>query len=119
MHTIFIWSMYYLMVYICFFALDFTLGLSVSDGLFVVVTAAGLGMVVPTPGGIGAYHYLVMLGLGVLGIAKDDGVSFATWYTPVRLVMTIIAGVIGFGMLARARHRLKIQEADQSEGIAN
>ncbi len=102
LHTVFIWSMYYLMVYICFFAMDATDHLSASDGLFIVIVA-GLGMVVPTPGGIGAYHYLVMLGLGVLGVSNDDGVSFATLVHTGQLVMTIIAGIIAISVLARAR----------------
>jgi len=106
LHTIFIWLMYYLMVYICVFSLDATKDLSPSSGLFVMI-AAGFGMVVPTPGGIGSYHYLVMLGLGVLGVASDDGVSFATLVHTGQLVMTIIAGLLAFTVLSRARARKK------------
>ena len=102
LHTVFIWGMYYLMVYIVFFAMNSTSHLSASDGLFIMIVA-GLGMVVPTPGGIGAYHYLVMLGLGVLGIAKDDGVSFATLVHTGQMIMTIFAGLIAFAVLARVR----------------
>ena len=108
-HTVFIWAMYYLMVYVCFFAIEPTQHLTISDGLFIVIVA-GLGMVVPTPGGIGAYHYLVMLGLGVLGVAKDDGVSFATLVHTGQMVMTIIAGFIAFAVLARTRLRNAARE---------
>ncbi|WP_417600159.1 lysylphosphatidylglycerol synthase transmembrane domain-containing protein [Owenweeksia hongkongensis] len=107
LHTIFIWLMYYLMVYICVFSLDATKDLSPSSGLLVMI-AAGFGMVVPTPGGIGAYHYLVMLGLGVLGVASDDGVSFATLVHTGQLVMTVITGTIAAGFLWRARRRKKL-----------
>ena len=107
LHTIFIWLMYYLMVYICVFSLDATQNLSPSSGLLVMI-AAGFGMVVPTPGGIGAYHYLVMLGLGVLGVASDDGVSFATLVHTGQLVMTVITGTIAAGFLYRARRRKKL-----------
>lgn len=106
LHTIFIWLMYYLMVYICVFSLEATEDLSPSSGLFVMI-AAGFGMVVPTPGGIGSYHYLVMLGLGVLGVASDDGVSFATLVHTGQLVMTIVAGLTAFAVLSRARVRAK------------
>src|SRR5690606_12746390 len=96
LHTIFIWLMYYLMVYVYVFSLDATKDLSPSSGLLVMI-AAGFGMVVPTPGGIGAYHYLVMLGLSVLGVASDDGVSFATLVHTGQLVMTVISGTIAAG----------------------
>lgn len=112
-HTLFIWGMYYLMVYVCFFSMGATDHLSASDGLFIVIVA-GLGMVVPTPGGIGAYHYLVMLGLGVLGVAKDDGVSFATLVHTGQLIMTLIAGFIAFMALARIRALQSKGEAQSS-----
>lgn len=111
LHTIFIWLMYYLMVYVCVFSLDATKDLSPSSGLLVMI-AAGFGMVVPTPGGIGAYHYLVMLGLGVLGVASDDGVSFATLVHTGQLVMTVISGTIAAGFLYRARRRKKMAVSD-------
>lgn len=107
LHTLFIWLMYYLMVYICIYALPATEHLSPSSGLLVMI-AAGFGMVVPTPGGIGAYHYLVMLGLGVLGIASSDGVSFATLVHTGQLVMTVISGLIATGFLYRARKKKKM-----------
>lgn len=113
LHTIFIWLMYYLMVYICVFSLDATKDLSPSSGLLVMI-AAGFGMVVPTPGGIGAYHYLVMLGLGVLGVASDDGVSFATLVHTGQLVMTVITGTIAAGFLYRARRKKKLTGSNQT-----
>ncbi len=117
LHTIFIWVMYYLMVYIVFFAMDSTHHLSASDGLFIMIVG-GLGMVVPTPGGIGAYHYLVMLGLGILGVAKDDGVSFATLVHTGQMIMTILAGFIAFVVLARVRANRPDEETREKEGVA-
>ncbi len=113
LHTVFIWFMYYLMVYVCVFALPATESLDPSSGLFVMIVA-GLGMVVPTPGGIGAYHYLVMLALGVLGVSATDGVSFATLVHTGQLVMTIIAGLIAFAVMGRVRLRNKKLEALQA-----
>ena len=106
LHTLFIWLMYYLMVYVCVFSLDATEHLGPSSGLLVMV-AAGFGMVVPTPGGIGAYHYIVMLALGVLGVASSDGVSFATLVHTGQLLMTVISGIIATGFLYRARRKSK------------
>ncbi len=109
LHTLFIWLMYYLMVYVCIFALPATEQLTATDGLFVMIVA-GMGMVVPTPGGIGAYHYLVMVGLGILGVASDDGVSFATLVHTGQMVMTVVAGLLGFAALYRHRTKKKVYE---------
>lgn len=105
-HTLFIWGMYYLMIYVVVFALPATENIDPSSGLFLMIVG-GLGMVVPSPGGIGSYHYLVMLGMGVLGVAAADGVSFATLVHGGQFIMTLIAG--GIAALAIYRERRKIQ----------
>jgi hypothetical protein len=92
-HTLFIWVMYYLMIYVVFFALPATENIDLSSGLFIMIVG-GLGMVIPSPGGIGSYHYLVMLGMGVLGISATDGVSFATLVHSGQFVMTILSGLV-------------------------
>jgi uncharacterized membrane protein YbhN (UPF0104 family) len=105
-HTAFIWIMYFLMIYAVFYALPVTENIGISNGLFIMV-AGGMGMVVPAPGGVGSYHYLVMLAMGVLGISEADGLSFATLVHGGQLIMTIIAGIIAMPMLFRARRKLK------------
>lgn len=107
-HTAFIWLMYFLMIYIVIFALPATSEISVANALFVMI-AGGMGMVVPAPGGIGSYHYLVMLALGVLGINEADGLSFATLVHSGQMLMTLIAGVLALPMIYRARRILKKQ----------
>ena len=66
-HSFSIWIMYFLMTYICFFSMSETAHLTVGDGLFLLVLG-GIGMVIPTPGGLGSYHAIVMIGLAVLGV---------------------------------------------------
>ncbi len=105
-HTLFIWAMYFLMIYVVIFALPATEDISFGNGLFVMV-AGGMGMVVPTPGGIGSYHYLVQLALSVLGVDKADGLTFATLVHSGQLVMTLMAGFVAIPMVYRARRILK------------
>lgn len=105
-HTLFIWAMYYLMIYIVVFALPATSHVDPSSGLFLMILG-GLGMVVPSPGGIGSYHYLVMLGMGVLGVSASDGVSFATLVHGGQFVMTVISGFIALAFVYRERRKLK------------
>lgn len=93
LHTIFIWLCYYLMVHVVIYALPATSTLTFADTLFIMIVA-GLGMLVPAPAGIGSYHYAVVTGMGVLGIASDTGMAFATLVHTGQFVMTLIAGFI-------------------------
>ncbi|MFN4298491.1 MAG: lysylphosphatidylglycerol synthase transmembrane domain-containing protein [Thermaurantimonas sp.] len=93
LHTVFIWFCYYLMVHIVVYALPATEHLSLSDSLFIMIVA-GLGMLVPAPAGIGSYHYAVVTGMGILGIAADTGMAFATLVHTGQFIMTLAAGFI-------------------------
>jgi len=94
-HTIMIWVMYFLMTYLCFKAFPPTAHLGLLAGLMIQVFGS-LGMIIPTPGGMGSYHALVMAGLALYGIDQNDGFSFA-----MIIFFTInIFGNILFGILA-------------------
>ena len=107
-HTFSIWIMYFLMTYICFFSIEATSHLTVSDGLFLLVLG-GIGMVIPTPGGIGSYHAIVMIGLSVLGVGSvflsGDGdptnpaLLFPTIIHAAQTLVAIIMGSIGLLIL--------------------
>jgi len=105
-HTLFIWAMYYLMIYVVVFALDVTQDIDPGSGLFIMVVGS-FGMVIPAPGGIGSYHYLVMLGMTVLGISQADGVSFATLVHTGQMIMTIGSGVVASYAVFRERKKVK------------
>ncbi len=76
-HTIFIWIAYFLMIYVIFWAFKFTEHLSVLTGLTVFVMAS-FGMVAPSPGGIGTWHFMTIETLMLYGIAKTpDASAFA------------------------------------------
>lgn len=107
-HTFSIWIMYFLMTYVCFFAIEETSHLTISDGLFLLVLG-GIGMVIPTPGGLGSYHAIVMIGLSVLGVGKvylgEDGdpanpaLLFPTIVHAAQTLVAIIMGSVGMILL--------------------
>ena len=66
---------------------------------FFVSVAAGLGFVIPVPGGIGAYHYLVSKALVVLGLTPFVGTSFATLIHSSQSLMFVVTGALGFVFL--------------------
>lgn len=95
LHSINIWMMYFLMTYLCFKAFDPTASLGPLAGLMVFVFGS-LGMIIPTPGGMGSYHALVIAALLLYGINQNDAFSFA-----MIIFFTInIFGNILFGLIA-------------------
>lgn len=94
-YSIVIWAMYYLMTYICMFAFEPTQHLSPAAGLAVFVMGA-IGIVFPSPGGMGAYHYMIAQGLMMYGLTEADGFSFGNI---VFFSLTIFCNVL-FGVLA-------------------
>jgi len=107
-HTLFIWLMYYLMVYVVFFAVPETKDLTISDGLFIMAVGA-LGMVAPVPGGLGAYHGAVMIGLSLLGVPSDTALSFAVIVHTTQTLVAIISGPFAILITSiEKRKRLKL-----------
>ncbi len=75
-YTMGIWVCYYLMTYWCFNAFAPVAHLGATAGL-VVFLFGTLGMVFPSPGGMGSYHFLVIQALLLYGISSLDANSFA------------------------------------------
>ncbi len=76
LHSVNIWLMYFLMTWLCFFAFEPTSGLTAVVAL-VVFVFGGWGIVIPSPGGMGTYHFLVQTALQMYGINGDDAFSWA------------------------------------------
>ena len=100
-HSFSIWIMYFLMTYVCFFSMQETSHLSISDGLFLLVLG-GIGMVIPTPGGVGSYHAIMMIGLSVLGVGTvflgeggDPSNPALLFPTIVHIAQTLVAIIMG------------------------
>jgi uncharacterized protein (TIRG00374 family) len=111
-HSLLIWFLYFLSMYICFFALPSTSGLGFGAALFLLV-AGGLGMSAPVQGGIGAYHLLVSQGLMLYGLSQQEGLAFATLVHTSQIVMIIVFGSISFLLLFLDRRQLVSQKINQ------
>ncbi|MBA2249406.1 MAG: flippase-like domain-containing protein [Chitinophagaceae bacterium] len=93
-HTIFIWCMYLLEIYVGFFALSATAHLGIIQACS-VLSMATLGMIV-SPGGIGAFPLAVQ---EVLLIYNVDNVSFGWLIWGVSTSIIIVIGLLSFGLL--------------------
>lgn len=94
--TVMIWLMYTLMTFFAIRALPALSGLTFVDALFI----SGLGniaSVIPVPGGIGAYHYIIALTLqSVYGIEWSVGLVFATLSHEAHAVIILLLGLASY-----------------------
>jgi hypothetical protein len=97
-YSIGIWTCYVVTIVVGFTIVDGVQGIGAEQAFFVSV-AAGLGFVIPVPGGIGAYHYLVSNALVVLGLSPFIGTSFATLIHSSQSLMFVFTGALGFVFL--------------------
>lgn len=99
LHSINIWLMYYLMTYLCFFAFEPTSHLSPVVAL-VVFVFGGWGIVIPSPGGMGTYHYLTQTALSIYGVDTNDGFSWANIsFFSIQIGCNILIGILALILL--------------------
>ncbi len=98
-HSVNIWLMYFLMTYVCFFAFAPTAHLSPAAGLLIFVLG-GWGIVIPSPGGMGTYHALVIAGLALYGINGDDAFSYANInFFSIQVGINVVIGLLALLLL--------------------
>jgi uncharacterized protein (TIRG00374 family) len=92
-HSILIWVLYYLMFYVTFFSLNITKDLGPLAALTTFVMAS-FGMLAPSQGGIGAWHFMAATTLGLFGVDFSDGKFFAFLSHTSTNALIIILGAI-------------------------
>ena len=106
-NSIGIWLMYYLMTYLCFFSFTPTADLTPVAGLVVFVFGT-LGIVLPSPGGIGSYQWLVSQALIIYGIDKFDAFSFSNiMFFAIQIFCNILFGFFFLMLLPQYNARRK------------
>lgn len=89
-YTVLLWTCYTLMSYIPFWMFDATSHLGILDALTITVISA-IGIAIPSPGGLGTYHYFVKQSLKVLfGVGLAAGLTYATITHAATALMVII-----------------------------
>lgn len=95
MYTLAIWIFYYLMLYICFLSFPFMKGFGPMAALALFVLGS-YGMVAPVQGGIGAYHFMIIAGLVIYGVADSDARLFALIVWSAQTLMLIGMGFLSY-----------------------
>ena len=98
-----VFGMYFLQTYVMFFAIESSSSLGLVDALFVLVLSS-LAIIIPVQGGIGAYHWIISMGLIVLGLTREDGMVYATISHSATSIVLILLGAVSmiFVMCRRA-----------------
>jgi glycosyltransferase 2 family protein len=110
-YSVVIWLMYYSMTWMCFLSFGPTAHLGGLAALMVFVFG-GLGIVFPSPGGMGTYHAMVMAALALYGVSGNDAFSFANiLYFSVQLFCNISFGLLALLMLPLI-NRAKLHHGD-------
>lgn len=102
-----VWVLYILMMYLPFYAFGLTERYSLDLGAAMVVQAiSSIGIVIPTPGGTGPYHYFTIQTLTRLyGVDDDLARSYATVTHAVGFIGVTLVGLFYF-----LRDRLHMSE---------
>jgi len=120
LYTFLIWFCYFAMTYVCFFCFDSMSEFTIMDGIF-IMTLGGIGMVMPTPSGMGSYHISVMIGLGMLTAESGfttkifttaphpDQLTFAFLVHTGQTIMILAMGFLGLILLnAKSGYNAKL-----------
>jgi uncharacterized membrane protein YbhN (UPF0104 family) len=118
-YSLFIWGMFYLSFYVCFFCFEFTSHLGPLAGLAVFVISS-YGMIAPVQGGIGAWHFMVIAGLAIYLPAADyremSGIFAILTHAVMTLSYIVVGGICFLALpLYNARRHRKRREAGNAE----
>jgi len=108
--TTVMWLTYFLMSYMIFFALEETSSLSLTAG-FMLLVSGGIALALPVQGGIGTYHAMIAMMLGLYGIENTTGLFLASLLHSSQILSVVIFGgislVITLGIEKNNRNDLK------------
>ncbi len=100
LYTFLIWGLYFMTVYLCFFAIGATSHLTPLAGL-TLLAVGSLGILAPVPGGIGTYHFVTIITLTELyGIASEPATSYAYITHANQIIVNLLAGTFSWVMLS-------------------
>ena len=93
-YTIFIWSVYFIVMYICLLSLD--IHLSISSAVLVMAIISFSVIIPSSPGYVGTWELCAIIGLGIFHINKHMALTFALIYHLVSLVPVTLLGFFFF-----------------------
>ncbi|MCC5925690.1 MAG: flippase-like domain-containing protein [Bacteroidetes bacterium] len=111
LYTVVIWTGYVAMSLLPFYAFNFHIDYGFGwEQAFAITVIGAVGVMLPSPGGIGTYHYMVQQGLYVLyGVPVMTALSYATVNHFANLFTILLAALI----LYVVNHLKKSDDTDE------
>lgn len=106
--TLILWTLYLLAGYIGFFALQQTTGYGLREA-FTILSAGSIGMIA-TPGGIGAYAYLIQKTMQVYGLNEGIALAFGWILWLAQTTVILLGGLVSFAAIPYFNKHKKTSE---------
>jgi len=113
LHTLFIWIMYVLMFYMCFFSLEATSNVP-TMGILAAFVMGGISIIF-VQGGIGVYPAAVMQILFIYGVSKSSGLALGWIIWTSQTTMILVLGILSMLLLPRYNKYLAQQKSEANE----
>lgn len=116
-HTVFIFLMWLCMLYVVFLAFEPTEQLTVRIGT-VVFLMGGLAMLAPVQGGIGPWHFMVIITLQAYDIGYSDASIFAlVAHTSTNLIYILFGGLALLILILKYGKAVRLRPLEQTDEI--
>lgn len=117
LHSVLIWGLYLLSTYMGFFAMR-DLSQYGIKAAFSALSFGSLGMIIPSPGGIGSFQYAIQQVMMLYGVSAEKGLSLGMLIWVAQTGIIIITGTICFLLLPVInKRRHEIHRPDRGETI--
>lgn len=103
-YSVAIWVSYFFHYYLTFYCFGFTENIGLAAGLVSFCTGS-IAVIVPTPNGLGPWHFAVKTILVLYGLNDQLAVSFALVVHTVQTLLLVVLGIYGLAYLQFAPSR--------------
>ena len=100
LYTLGIWGSYFLHYYITFFCFDFTIGLGLNVALVSFIVGS-IAVIVPTPNGMGPWHFAVKTILVLYGVQETNAETFVIIVHTIQTALIPLLGVYSLMALTK------------------
>lgn len=100
LYTLGIWGSYFLHYYITFFCFDFTMGLGLNVALVSFIVGS-IAVIVPTPNGMGPWHFAVKTILVLYGVLETNAETFVIIVHTIQTALIPLLGVYSLMALTK------------------
>ncbi len=108
LYTILLWTLYLVAGYIGFYAFAETSHYGLTEA-FTVLSAGSIGMIV-TPGGIGAYAYLIQKTMPVYGLDDTTALAFGWVMWLVTTAVIVLFGLLSFVFISTYNKKKPVEK---------